>query len=380
MSINNQSVELCLVPVAIPGEKPYDVAIGTGLLPALHQQLQSLFNGRSYRPFLITSPNIWALWSEQVRASFPEARSPKVLFLPSGEKHKRLPAVEDLAEQLAEAGADRDALLIAFGGGVIGDITGFLAAIYMRGVPYVQIPTTLLAQVDSSVGGKTGVNLAAGKNLIGSFNHPLTVLADTGLLGTLPARELRSGLQEAVKAAVIHSTTFFEYLERHKVDIRNAELESLAHVVRKSVEIKAEVVVADEREAGRRMILNFGHTLGHAIESVTEYRELLHGEAVAWGSIGALHLGLARGSITHEQFDRISQLILAFGPLPRFQTSAERLVERSASDKKMRSGRRAFVLPTGIGQVEIVHDVTDAELLVAADAMMQTMKKAGEDL
>jgi 3-dehydroquinate synthetase len=160
----------------------YDITIGQGLLATLHPRLLQLAAGKPFRPFLITSPNVWKLWSRQVRASFPEAQSPTVLFHPAGEKHKRFSAVETLAEQLAEHGADRDSLLLAFGGGVIGDITGFLAAIYMRGIPCVQIPTTLLAQVDSSVGGKTGVNLAVGKNLIGSFHQPRAVLADIDLL------------------------------------------------------------------------------------------------------------------------------------------------------------------------------------------------------
>ncbi len=368
------------VPVSIPGSAAYEVTIGTDLLAGLHQTLQSVVSGKRYRPFLVTSPNIWKLWSGKVRASFPEAQSPTVLFLPPGEEYKRFPAVEALAEQLAEAGADRDSLLIAFGGGVLGDITGFLAAIYMRGVPYIQIPTTLLAQVDSSVGGKTGVNLAAGKNLIGSFHHPRAVLADVDLLSTLPLRELRAGLQESVKAAIIFDSEFFSYLEKKaRVSIPLSPL-VLAQIVRRSVEIKAQVVIADELEAGQRMILNFGHTLGHAIEAATGYRKLLHGEAIAWGSIGALHLGLARGSITTAQSRRMTALIQACGPLPRFRGTAAHLVALSASDKKVRSGRRAFVLPTGIGSVKIVHDVSDEELLHAAEAMLQDVRLTGVDL
>ena len=187
----------------------YDILIGHGLLTTLHPRLQRLMAGKPYRPFLITSPAIWQHWSAHVRQSFPEARSPIVLFLPSGEKHKRLASVESLAEQLARHGADRDALLLAFGGGIVGDITGFLAAIYMRGIPYVQIPTTFLAQVDSSVGGKTGVNLASGKNLVGSFHQPLAVLADTAVLSTLPLAELTAGMQESIKAAIIRDKKLF---------------------------------------------------------------------------------------------------------------------------------------------------------------------------
>ncbi len=352
----------------------YPILIGRDLLAGLHTRLTKLANGKPFRPFLITSPNIWKLWSGKVRAGFPEAQSPTVLFLPPGEKHKRMAAVESLAEQLAQHGADRDALLLAFGGGVIGDITGFLAAIYMRGVPYVQIPTTLLAQVDSSVGGKTGVNLAAGKNLIGSFHHPRAVFADIDLLSTLPPAELRAGLQESIKAGIIRSPALFRLLEKSADPIKQGDPAILPRVIAASIAVKAEVVTEDEKESGLRMILNFGHTLGHAIEAATEYKKLLHGEAVAWGSIAALHLSLARGAITQDQFARMANLILAYGPLPRFSATPEKLVALTASDKKTRSGRRAFVLSKGLGETEIVFDATDAELLAAASSMLADMR------
>ncbi len=355
----------------------YDITIGRGLIETLHPRLLALAAGKPFRPVLITSPNIWKLWSKQVRSSFPEAQSPKVLFLPPGEQHKRLSSVESLAEQLAEAGADRDTLLIAFGGGVIGDITGFLAAIYMRGIPYVQVPTTLLAQVDSSIGGKTGVNLQAGKNLVGSFHHPRAVFADINLLSTLPPRELRAGLQESIKAAIIQNRRLFSYMEQKQELACTADQSSLTRIIAASVHVKAAVVTKDERESGLRMILNFGHTLGHAIEAATGYKRLLHGEAVAWGSIAALHLGLLRRSITAKQFATMANLILAYGPLPRFRASAAELVQMTFSDKKNRSGRRAFVLPTGIGSVEVVYDVTDAELLAAAEAMLRDVRQFG---
>ena len=356
----------------------YDVAIGSGLLQTLHTRLVELTAGKPLRTFLITSPKIWKLWSKRVRDSFPEAQSPTVLFHPAGEKHKRCSGLEALAEELAGHGADRESLLIAFGGGVIGDITGFLAAIYMRGIPYVQVPTTLLAQVDSSVGGKTGVNLAAGKNLVGSFHHPLAVLADSDLLSTLPAKELRAGLQESVKAAIIRSAQLFAALERKAAELQAGAPEDLAEIVAASVAIKAEIVAQDERESGPRMLLNFGHTLGHAIEAATEYKRLLHGEAVGWGMIAALHLSLARGRISAEEFARMANLVLAFGPLPRFKAKADDLVRLTATDKKTRSGRRAFVLATGIGAAGVVYDVTDEELTQAAKAMLKTMRAAGK--
>ena len=356
----------------------YDILIGRGLLGGLHQRLVKLTGGRPFRPFLITSPNIWKFWSEQVRASFPEAQSPTVLFVPPGEKHKRLATVGELAEQLAHSGADRDALLIAFGGGVIGDMTGFLAAIYMRGVPFVQIPTTLLAQVDSSVGGKTGVNLAAGKNLVGSFNQPKAVYADIDLLSTLPAAELRAGLQESIKAGIIQNAKLFSYLAGKKELVLSGDLDALTRAIAASIQVKANVVAADEKErpGGPRMTLNFGHTIGHAIEAATGYKKLLHGEAIGWGMIAALHAGLNRGSITREQFARMANLIMAYGPLPRFRATAEQLVALTSSDKKRRSGRRAFVLPAGIGSTRIVFDVTDPELLAATQAMLRDMHAA----
>ncbi len=359
------------IPLTTPSAS-YDIVIGAGLLRTLHPRLRRLTSGKPFRSFIVTSPEIWGLWSRQVESSFAEL--PTVLFLSSGERHKRLASVEALAEQLATARADRDSLLLALGGGVIGDITGFLAAIYMRGIPYVQLPSTLLAQVDSSIGGKTGVNLVAGKNLIGSFHHPLAVLADTDLLATLPASELRSGLQEAVKAAIIRDPRLFRYLEQNSAAILAGDAAALTRVVAASVRVKAEIVGQDELENGLRMILNFGHTLGHAIESATKYKQLLHGQAVGWGSIAAAHLSLARALLTQQQHDRIVDLILLYGPLPRFTAKAEALVALTGSDKKKRSGRRAFVLATGIGATEVVYDVTDTELLGAAKAMLTRMR------
>ena len=393
----------------------YDVTIAPGLLRTLYPRLRKLnagksgvpsqLAGRGARPprtFVVTSPNIWALWHQRFLASFPADAQPSVLFLPAGERHKRLATVESLAEQLVHAGADRDSILLAFGGGVIGDLTGFLAAIYMRGIRYVGIPTTVLAQVDSSLGGKTGVNLLAGKNLIGSFHHPLAVYSDIDTLATLPAAELRSGLQEAIKSGIIYDVKLFRYLEQNASSILGTVTESgaphlasemwdresgphskaLEKVITASVRVKADVVSKDEKESGLRMILNFGHTIGHAIEAATHYRKLLHGEAVAWGSIAALHVSLNRGRITHEDFARMANLILRYGPIPPFriastpQAAAAKLVALTSGDKKKRSGRRAFVLTTGIGSTEIAYDVTDAELLAATTAMLADMKRA----
>ncbi len=365
----------------------YDVTIAPGLLRTLYPRLRKLNSGRPAKTFVVTSPNIWALWHKTFLASFPANAQPSVLFHPAGERYKRLAQVESLAEQLVHAGADRDTILLAFGGGVVGDLTGFLAAIYMRGIRYVGIPTTVLAQVDSSLGGKTGVNLVSGKNLIGSFHHPLAVFSDIDTLATLPAAEIRSGLQEAIKAGIIYDAKLFRYLEQKAANILKPkgaphlasemwDFKAITSAIADSVRVKAEVVSKDEKESGLRMILNFGHTIGHAIEAATRYRKLLHGEAVAWGSIAALHVSLNRGRITHEEFARMANLILRYGPIPSFRADAAKLVALTSGDKKKRSGRRAFVLTTGIGSTEIAYDVTDAELLTATKSMLAEMKQA----
>jgi 3-dehydroquinate synthase len=365
----------------------YDVTIAPGLLRTLYPRLRKLAAPKPLRAFVITSPEIWALWHKLFLASFPKSEQPTTLFLPAGERHKRLATVESLAQQLVLAGADRDSILLAFGGGVVGDVTGFLAAIYMRGIRYVGIPTTILAMVDSSLGGKTGVNLAAGKNLVGAFHHPLTVLSDIDILGTLPPAELRAGLQEAIKAGIIRDPRLFTYMEKNAgailgsgagaphLDSEMWDSAALQKVITASVRVKADVVSQDEKESGLRMILNFGHTLGHAIEAATHYRKLLHGEAVAWGSIAALHVSLNRGRITHEEFARMANLILRYGPIPLFRADPAKLVALTSGDKKKRSGRRAFVLTTGIGVTEIAYDVTDAELFAATKAMLTDMRQ-----
>jgi len=317
----------------------YPVVIGRGLLGGLASRIAKLTPGKHPRVFILTSPPVWGLWGRKLTSTFADA--PTVLFIPAGETHKRMRTVERLCEELATAGADRDSLLIAFGGGIVGDITGFVAAIYMRGVRYVQVPSTLLAQVDSSVGGKTGVNLARGKNLVGAFNHPLAVFADIDLLGTLPARELRAGLQESVKAGVIRDARLFAYMEKNAAAILRGEPEALEHVVAASVRMKATVVGLDERESGLRMILNYGHTVGHAIEAATGYKKLLHGEAIGWGMIAALHIAYC----THAM-RRASRR--ASSPTARFRCSAHkrRSSPRSpAATRRIAAAWRALCCP-----------------------------------
>jgi 3-dehydroquinate synthase len=349
----------------------YPVLVGSGILPTLYRRLP-----KRNRIFVLTSPEIWALWSKHFLASFPKQDQPSVLFLPAGEKHKRLGQIERLASELTAAGADRSSLLIDFGGGIVGDMGGFLAAVYMRGIDYVQVPSTLLAQVDSSVGGKTGANLASGKNLIGSFHHPLAVFADLDLLHTLSDREFRAGLFESVKAGVIRDARLFRFMEKNVEAIPKRDNKALEYVISASIRMKAEVIAIDEKESGLRMLLNFGHTIGHAIEAATQYSKLLHGEAIAWGMLAALQLGRMRGTIPAAQGERIERTIFAYGPIPRFHTTAEKLLDAASHDKKNRAGVRRFVLPYGIGDARVVENVTDSELMAAIDWLLSRVREA----
>ena len=351
----------------------YDVAAGSGLLRTLVPRIERVLGPLPRRVFVLTSPPIWALWNEQFLASFPEP--PVALFLAPGEAHKTLANVERLLRQMAEAGADRGSLLIAFGGGIVGDVGGFLAAIYMRGIPYVQVPTTFLAQVDSSVGGKTGVNLPEGKNLVGSFNHPVAVFADIDVLATLPDRELRAGLIESIKAGIIRDRALVRFMEEHVAQVLARDPKALEKVIAASIRMKAGVVNKDERESGLRMILNLGHTVGHALEQATNYKALLHGEAVAWGMIAALYLARTRGTISANQFERLESLIYLYGPFPPLSLGLRRLVAATGSDKKNIGGVRRFVLPIGIGDAGIVEDVTPAELEEAVGYMLAQSKE-----
>lgn len=349
----------------------YSVHIGSNLVSNISRNLLKITGRNVARTFVLTSPQTWSLWGKQFASGFPDDQTPTVLFLPPGESHKRLASVERLAGELSIAGADRSSLLIAFGGGIVGDAGGFLAAIYMRGIPYVQVPTTLLAQVDSSVGGKTGVNLTTGKNLIGSFHQPLAVFADVDVLKTLPPRELRAGLFESIKAGIIRDPNLFRFLENNRERILACDPAALRRVISASVAMKAEVVGIDERESGLRMILNFGHTLGHAIEAVTGFRKLLHGEAIAWGMLAALHISRSRDLLSKEEASRMEQLVRSYGPLPRFRARMPDLLDAAGRDKKNRARTRRFVLTPGIGKAFVVENVTDAELTAALDCVLR---------
>jgi 3-dehydroquinate synthase len=347
----------------------YTVSVGNGILESLAKRMPALTGKNRKLIFLLTSPEIWALWGERMRDLLPQ--EPVVLFLPPGERHKRMAQLERLATEMAKAGADRSSLLIAFGGGVIGDVGGFLSAIYMRGIDYIQVPTTLLSQVDSSVGAKTGVNLQNGKNLVGCFYPPLEVVADIALLHTLPQQELRAGIYESIKAGLIRDAGLLRFIENHREALDQGDPASLEKMIGASIQIKADVVNEDEREFGVRMILNFGHTIGHAIEAVTGYRALLHGEAVAWGMIAALHISYQRNYLSPHVVRRVETLIRQFEPPAPPSLSPKRLLQAASSDKKNRAGVRRFVLLQDLGNAVVAEDVTDAEVLAGIDAMFR---------
>jgi 3-dehydroquinate synthase len=354
-----------IIPVRTPTAS-YDIELAPGLLP----QIGTKLDGK--RVFVITSPEIDRLHGPALDRGF--STPPPRLLVPAGEQHKRLATVERLLEELAHHGADRDSVLLAFGGGVLGDMTGFLAATYMRGIAYVQVPTTALAQIDSSIGGKTGVNLAAGKNLAGAFYHPLAVYADIDTLATLPPAELRAGLQEAVKAGIIRDAALFTTMESNAPAVLSGEPAALTEVIAAAILVKAKVVAADERESGERMLLNLGHTLGHAIEAATGYKQLLHGEAVAWGMLAALNLSVLTKHLSQTDADRAAAIIRAYGPLPKFSLDADKVLAASARDKKHSSATQRYILATKIGDAKVVPNIPQSEVRRAIRILLQEAK------
>jgi len=341
----------------------YDVVVEAGLLEHAHEHIGPLAEGR--RLFVIADEGALGVQGERLARGLAGL---DVTMLPValGEERKRLGAVEELALRMHAAGADRKAIVVAFGGGIAGDIGGFVAASYMRGVDVIQIPTTLLAQVDASIGGKTGVNLASGKNLVGAFHQPRLVLIDPESLNTLPEREYRAGLNEVLKAGVIWSRDFFDFLVRERAAILAREPEPIERILAEAVRIKADVVAADEREGHIRRILNYGHTLGHGLEAETDYRLLLHGEAVAWGMIAAGRLGERIGVTPSEDRREIEDAIRSYGTIPPLEgISPEAVAGRVAGDKKTIGGKAHFVLAERIGKVIVRDDVPHDDVVEA---------------
>lgn len=345
------------VPVTTPS-RSYDVLIGSGLVASASECIGDFLANK--RAFVVTVAPVRRRWAKPLVQALGSARiATTLLEMPDGEQAKRLKTIEGLAEKLVRQGADRGAVLIALGGGVVGDVTGFLASIYMRGIDVIQVPTTVLAQVDAAIGGKTGVNLVSGKNLVGTFHQPRAVVVDPAVLETLPVREYRAGLYEALKCGIIGDAALFRLFEEKHKEILARDPAVVERLIADSVRLKASVVSADEREGGLRQVLNLGHTIGHALEAETGYKVLLHGEAVAWGLLAATHVALSAGKLDSVTAGRITNAVLALGDLPRVNVKTSGILKRLKFDKKTRQGVVHFILPREIGKVEIVSDVPE---------------------
>jgi 3-dehydroquinate synthase len=330
-------------------------------------KLREFIPARAGNVFFVSTEDVWRLHGGTLMGAIGDLAH-EVLFFAGSESRKRMAEVEALAEQMVEKGGDRSSIVVAFGGGILTDVAGFLAAIFMRGIPLLQIPTTLLAQVDAAIGGKTGVNLVGGKNLIGSFHQPLAVLIDPALLDTLPEREYRAGLFEIIKHGVIADPDLFWLMRREPQRVMSHEQAVVDRMIADSVRLKAEVVSGDEKEEDRRRILNFGHTFGHALEAETGYSRFLHGEAVAWGMKAAALLGEKEGMLKGEDRGEIIECIDSYGPFPALAgVDAGRIAARLKSDKKTVKGKVHFVLPERIGAVRITADVEEFHVLAAIE-------------
>jgi 3-dehydroquinate synthase len=334
----------------------YEVVCAAGVLARLDEEILRL--GKFTSVQVVSSPKVWRAAGKTVLRGLRKRKPDEVHLFDDRETKKELKSVEHISQMLARAKADRGALILAVGGGVVGDVVGYAAASYLRGVALVQIPTTLVAQTDSSVGGKTGVNLPEGKNLVGAFYPARLVVVDPLVLKTLSKREFRGGLAEVIKYGIIADAELFAYVEKNMERLLRREEDALDHVIRRSIEIKARVVSKDERESGLREILNYGHTFGHALESETRYRRFQHGEAVAWGMKCAALLGHKIGLTKARDVSRILALIDRLGPLPEWpKVSDASLIEAMRSDKKTRGNKLRFVLSKKIGKAATYENV-----------------------
>ncbi len=350
------------------GERSYDILIGSGLLARAAEFLQPLKLGK--RGVIMTDSNVAPLYGEQLQATLKKGGfETEIVVVPAGEPSKSLRQANRLFETMPSLHLDRHSFVIALGGGVVGDLAGFIAATYLRGLALVQIPTSLLAQVDSAVGGKVGVNLPQGKNLVGAFYQPRLVLSDTDTLKTLPERELRAGFAEVIKHGAIRDAEFFAWLERERKNVLGGKPDALARAVRRCCEIKAEIVSADERESGVRAFLNFGHTIGHAMEALADYVGLLHGEAISMGMCAAAHLSQKRAGFNAAEAERLRALIKASGLPTRLDGTfgPGELLSAMRLDKKAREGKLRFVLLKRLGEAVVSDAVTDADLKETID-------------
>lgn len=354
------------------GEKSYDILIGNHLEAELQQFIQQA--GYSHRALLLSDTNVGPLYGRQVLDILEKAGLQTELYeIPAGESSKSLAEAEKIFTKAIEMGLDRKSPVFALGGGVVGDLAGFIAATYMRGVPFIQLPTSLLAQVDSSVGGKVAVNHALGKNLIGAFYQPQAVFMDLTMLQTLPPREIYTGLGEIVKYGIIYDQEFFSFLEEHTAAVLALEPAAVVHMIARSCEIKAAVVAQDEKEAGLRMILNFGHTMAHAIEKNTGYTRYNHGEAVAIGMAGAAYISRQLGKISDAEVQQVLRMLQALHlPIRAEGCQVDGLYTAIFHDKKTVDGRVNWVLMERIGQVYTDSAVPEA---VVRDCMAACLQK-----
>ena len=357
----------------------YSVVCGSGAIARAQQEIARL--GKFSSIHILSSPPVWHVLEKKIRQGIPARLAPLVHLFDDAESEKNLQSVEGLAQSLVTAGADRHSLIVAIGGGVVGDVGGFVAASFLRGVALVHVPTTLVAQVDSALGGKTGVNLPEGKNLLGAFYPPRLVLADPELLATLPVREFRGGLAEVIKYGVIADAKLFAFLEKQMDAVLRRDTRALGHVIRRSIAIKAQVVSKDEKESGLREILNFGHTFGHALESVTRYRHFQHGEAIAWGMMCAALLGHEVAGTPADVVSRIVALVRQTGPLPPWPDAAPReMIDAMRSDKKTRGGKLRFVLSKKLGQARTFDGVPEKTVECILRCAPQVFVKPVESL
>jgi 3-dehydroquinate synthase len=357
-------------------DRRYPVFVGLGLLGRAGSLLRKC--GFASAPTVITNRRVFHLHGPAILKSLGSAfGSTSVIKIGDGERFKDHSTLLKIYEELFRLHADRKSWILAFGGGVVGDIAGYAAATFMRGVPWVMVPTTLLSQVDSSVGGKVGINVAQGKNLIGAFHQPVAVLSDTGALRTLPKRELRSGLYEVVKSAAIQSEPLLRYLERKLPGVLSLGNREIEHVVVEAVRIKAAVVGSDEKESGLRMILNYGHTIGHALEAATDYRKFKHGEAVGWGMIAALEYGGELGLLGVEETAELIRLILQIGPLPSLRgISVGNLWDALMLDKKFSSADIRMIFLRQLGKAEIHAGIDPASLRRFLDGFLNHQQRS----
>jgi len=351
------------------------VICGRGALARLGQLARRI--SQVGEVFVLSSPRVWKFCGRAVTRGLGRTSAARVILFDDREAAKRLATIEMICRKLVRAHADRQAWLVAVGGGVVGDVAGFAAASYLRGVRIVHVPTTLVAQVDSAIGGKTGVDLPEGKNLIGAFQQPQLVLADPFLLRTLPPRQFRSGVYEVIKYGVIGDRRLFEFLETNLEVLLQMDMRALEWVIERCVRAKARVVSRDEREAGPRQVLNFGHTLGHALESLTRYKTFLHGEAVGWGMLGATLMAVGLDQLDERGASRIASLIARSGFLPRLpRISKAALLRAIAADKKSRGGHVRWVMPQRIGYADVGVEVPDTLVVAAWRALPEFLAQA----